>query len=110
MNTSKFKKIIKEAMVEALNEHYKDIMLEVLRGNKQGVYQSNVDKTTTPPNKQKTKKVNEDFFNSYKEKMKNLQPEDLQENKQFNSNMTDVINGELPTDDLPLENILQMTS
>jgi hypothetical protein len=109
MNTTEFKKIIKDAVREAIQEELKDILLEAVRAPKTIVHESIKD-TYAQPHIEQPKKLNaverQAMFGNILGEMQNGGAITSQYANEFKPQSVDTINGALPSGEVGLDMIM----
>jgi len=113
MKPSEFKKIIKDAVREAIQEELKDILLEAVRAPKTVVTESIRD-TYAQPHLDKPKQLNaaerQAMFGGILGEMQNGGAATSQYVNEFQPQPTDNINGTLPPGEVGLDTIMGLMS
>ena len=109
MKTTEFKKLIKEAMKEAIQEELKDILLEAVRAPKTIVNEAIRD-TYAQPHLEQPKKLNaverQAMFGNILGEMQTGGTITSQYANEFKPQSVDTINGTLPTGEVGLDMIM----
>jgi len=109
MNTTEFKKIIKDAVREAIQEELKDILLEAVRAPKTIVHESIKD-TYAQPHIEQPKKLNaverQAMFGNILGEMQNGGAITSQYANEFKPQSVDTIIGALPSGEVGLDMIM----
>jgi hypothetical protein len=114
MKTTEFKKLIKEAMKEAIQEELKDILLEAVRAPKP-VMNESIRDTYAQPHIQQPKQLSASerraMFGGLLEDMQNNKPATTAYIGDFNpTGPIDNINGALPAGEVGLDTIMGLIS
>jgi hypothetical protein len=108
MKPSEFKKLIKEAVKEAIHEELKDILLEAVKGNKQPIMESDTRTLNFTTKSVPTTKPSVDAKKAYLDilgEMSQGPKSGFEGEFKVNGNV-DVINGALPEGQLGLDQIM----
>jgi hypothetical protein len=106
MKSTDFKKLIKEAVREAIQEELKDILLEAVRSPKQVVRESYAPpiQTPQPPFTQPTMDLRAKYADVLGETAMSFTSQDIQQ--PFRPQSSDPINGNLGTGELGMDQIM----
>jgi hypothetical protein len=105
MDVTKFKKIIKEAVRESIQEELKDILLEALKSPKGNMVNEQIRTISTPPSEMSPIDRRAAIQNILGETQRAFTSNDVQT---FVPTSVDPVNGTLPSGDLGMDQIMNL--
>lgn len=105
MDVTKFKKIIKEAVRESIQEELKDILLEALKSSKGNMVNEHIKVTSSPSTEMSGFDRRAAIQNILGETQRAFTSNDVQT---FVPRSIDTVNGALPSGDLDMDQIMNL--
>jgi len=100
---------IKKMMVEVINDHYKDVLVEALRGNKTPISETQYKPSPPSSSSKASAKGGGDYGSMFKDFMKQEKQPVVENNNYSVPKDFDTVNGELPDQDISLDQIMKFT-